>query len=116
MLFGFGGKIWFYREPVDFRNQQNGLIMLVADQLNQNPTSGDLYIFRNRQANKIKLLCWDVNGFWLHYKILERGRFVFPCHGDEIWSLSKDQLSWILSGLDITKQKQLPVVTATNFF
>jgi len=116
MLFGFGGNIWFYREIVDFRKQTNGLVILIADQLNQNPTTGDLYIFRNRQANKIKLLHFDRNGFWLHYKTLQRGRFTFPSYGEDVWELSKDELNWLLSGLDITKQKQLPQVTATNFF
>ena len=116
MLLGFGGNIWFYRQPVDFRKQTHGLVVLVADRLAHNPTSGDLYIFRNRQANKIKLLHWDRTGFWLHYKILESSRFTFPTTGAEVWKLSKDELSWLLSGLDFTKQKQLPQVTATNFF
>jgi len=116
MLLGFGGNIWFYRQPVDFRRQTHGLVVLIADRLSHNPTSGDLYIFRNRRANKIKLLHWDRNGFWLHYKILESGRFTFPTKGAELWELTRDELSWLLSGLDLTKQKQLPKVTATNFF
>jgi len=116
MLFGFNDKIWFYRKPVDFRKQIDGLVVVVADQLQQDPTSGQLFIFRNRSGNKVKLLWWDRNGFWLFYKRIERGRFRFPVLGEPVWLLSKDQLGWLLSGLDITKQKQLPEVKASSFF
>ena len=56
----------------------DGLIMLVADHLKLNPTSGQLFLFRNRHANKIKVLWWERNGFWLCYKRLEQGRLKFP--------------------------------------
>jgi transposase len=56
MMIGFLNPIWFYQKPVDFRNQIDGLALIVSDQLRQNPASGQLFIFRNRQANKIKLL------------------------------------------------------------
>lgn len=116
MLFGFSDKIWFYRQVVDFRKQIDGLMLIAADQLKQDPTSGQLFVFRNRSGNKVKLLWWDRNGFVLLYKRLERGKFCFPSYGEDCWLLSKDQLGWLLSGLDLTKQKQLPKVTATKFF
>ena len=116
MLFGFSEKIWFYRQIVDFRKQIDGLVLIAADQLEKDPTSGQLFVFRNRSGNKVKLLWWDRNGFILIYKRLEKGKFRFPNHGEDVWQLSKDQLSWLLSGLDITKQKQFPKVTATKFF
>ena len=116
MLFGFNDRIWLYRKPVDFRKQIDGLVMLVADQLRANPASGQLFIFRNNGADKIKILWWDLNGFWLLYKRLERGRFIFPTAGDKVWQLTKDDLSWLLSGLDFTKQKKQVKVTVTKFF
>jgi transposase len=116
MWFGFTEKIWFYRQPVDFRKQIDGLVILVADQLKADPTSGQLFLFRNASSNKVKLLWWDVNGFWLIYKRLEKGKFCFPIAGEDIWVLSKDELNWLLSGLDFTAQKHLPKITATKFF
>ncbi len=116
MWFGFTDKIWLYHQPIDFRKQIDGLVLLVADQLQADPTSGHLFIFRNRSGNKIKLLWWDKNGFWLIYKRLERGRFKFPSTVDMAWNLSRDELSWLLSGLDITEHKPLPTVTAKNFY
>lgn len=65
MLFSFANPIWLYPKPVDFRKQMDGLVMLVADHLNLNPLTGQLFLFRNRESNKIKLLWWDRNGFWL---------------------------------------------------
>lgn len=116
MLFGITEPIWFYREPVDFRSQINGLSILVADSLDKDPTSGEAFIFRNRSGNKLKILLWDNNGFWLLYKRLEKARFQFPTTGDKIWQLNRDQFVWLLSGIDITKQKTFTKITATKFY
>jgi len=78
MFLSFNAAIWLYPKPVDFRKQMDGLVMLVADHLQLNPTSGQLFLFRNRHANKIKMLWWENNGFWLCYKRLEKGKLKFP--------------------------------------
>ena len=108
--------IWLYSQPIDFRKQIDGLVLLIADHLQLNPTSGQLFLFRNRSANKIKILWWDRNGFWLCYKRLEKGRLIFPTMNDKTLELTRDQLSWLLSGLDYIKQQSLPEVKVTNFF
>lgn len=116
MLWSLPNSIWLYPQPVDFRRQMDGLVMLIADHLELNPTSGQLFLFRNRNANKIKLLWWERNGFWLCYKRLEKGRFIFPANGSAAVSLNQDQLSWLLSGLDFSKHHLLPEVTAVNYY
>lgn len=116
MILSFSNSIWLYPKPIDFRKQIDGLVMLIADQLQLVPTSGQLFLFRNRVANKIKILYWDHNGFWLCYKRLEKGRLKFPNVGDDTMLLTKEQFSWLLSGLDIMKQQLLPEVKATNFY
>src|ERR1700733_7963905 len=100
MLSSFITPIWLYPQPVDFRKQIDGLVLLIADHLQLNPTSGQIFLFRNRCANKIKMLWWERNGFWLCYKRLEKGKLKFPKHDDAVMSLTNDQLSWLLSGLD----------------
>jgi transposase len=102
--------------PIDFRKQMDGLVILIAEHLQQNPTSGQLFLFRNRGANKIKLLWWESNGFWLLYKRLEQGQLIFPTPNESVMELSRDQLSWLLSGIDWTKQEAQPRVTATHFY
>jgi IS66 Orf2 like protein len=59
----FNSTIWLYPQPIDFRKQIDGLVLLVADHLHLNPTSGQMFLFRNQSASKIKILWWDKNGF-----------------------------------------------------
>lgn len=116
MQLSFKTPIWFYPNHVDFRKQIDGLVILIADQLSLNPASGELFIFRNRSGNKIKLLWYERNGFWLCYKRLEKGKLKFPSHDANTFELTRDQLSWLLSGLDFTKHHLLPDSNPENFF
>jgi transposase len=116
MLLTFNAPIWLYSQPIDFRKQIDGLVVLVADHLQLNPTSGQLFLFRDGTGKKIKMLWWERNGFWLFYKRIEKGRLQYPAKIDRAIELSRDQLSWLLSGLDFTKYSVLPEVKATNFF
>lgn len=116
MQLSYKTPIWLYPVAVDFRKQIDGLALLVADQLSLNPSSGELFIFRSRNAKKIKLLWYDDQGFWLCYKRLERGRLKFPRQMAEVFEISRDQLAWLLSGLDMQKQIALPRVLPTHFY
>jgi len=116
MYLSYTTPLWLYPSPVDFRKQIDGLVMLIADQLALNPTSGELFVFRNRQANKIKLLWYDRNGFWLCYKRLEKGCLKFPPHGSAVLELTRDQLSWLLSGLDLTDHSVFSCVDSSKFY
>lgn len=116
MQLSFTTPIWLYPVPVDFRKQIDGLVILIADKLEKDPASSELFIFRNRTADKVKLLWYDNNGFWLCYKRLEKGRLKFPSQSADIFELSREQLSWLLSGLDFTTQRCSPRVKPTSFF
>jgi len=116
MFFTLNTTIWFYPQPVDFRKQLDSLILLLAGHLKMDPASGQLFLFRSRRNNKIKMLWWDKNGFWLLYKRLEKSRFQFPpCTGQSI-ELTRDQLGWLLSGLDCLTYPVMPEVNVKNFF
>ncbi len=93
-----GKKVWIYRSAIDFRRQINGLVQVVIESGQSNPTDGSVYVFRNRKKDKVKLLTWHVNGFFLGYKRLERGRFDFP-EDKEVVQLSPRQLMQLLSGM-----------------
>ncbi len=112
----FNSKIWLYRKPIDFRKQIDGLVLLIAGYLEKNPTSGHIFVFRNKSANKIKLLYWEDNGFWLLYKRLEKGKLKFPSIEDSQYEISKDELQWLLSGLDITQMCKKSCLKVTNFY
>ena len=113
MLALSGYQIWYYQTPIDFRNQINGLMMLV-DEMDQNPCEG-VYIFRNKKADKVKLLIWDRNGFWMMYKRMEKGRICFPDIKDGLLSMTATQLQWMLSGIDIKKTQELPQIIASKY-
>lgn len=93
-----GKKIWVYKSPIDFRKQINGLVELITESKISRPNDGSIYVFRNRDKNKIKLLMWHINGFFLGYKRLEKGRFDFDISEDRV-QLSSSQLLQLLSGI-----------------
>ncbi|MDX8382909.1 MAG: IS66 family insertion sequence element accessory protein TnpB [Ghiorsea sp.] len=98
-------------QPVDMRKSINGLSVLVADHLGCNPLSGMMFVFYNKARDKIKILYWERNGFCLWYKRLEKHRFHIPTDisGSSI-ELSSDELSWLLSGLDLSGIKAFPTL------
>jgi transposase len=91
MLSFLNAKIWLYLQPIDFRKQRDGLIVEVAANLKKDPASGQWFIFRNKQGNKIKIILWEQNGFWMLYKRVEKGRFQFPRNRDETHQLKQLQ-------------------------
>ena len=68
-------RIFLASEAVDFRKGFDGLCALVRDGFGDDPLSGHLFLFFNRRRDRIKILLWDRNGFWIFYKRLERGTF-----------------------------------------
>jgi len=110
-------KIYIYTDAVDLRKAVNGLVLLLNDTFEQNPQSGDLYLFINRARNRIKCLCWDRNGFVLYYKRLEEGRFNYSKHlvGDKI-IITEKQLSALLMGLDFYRLGLYPEKEYEAFF
>jgi len=115
-MLSFNGKIWFYRQPVDFRKQIDGLIILVADTLKCDPISGQLFIFRNKKADKLKMLYWEDDGFWMLYKRREKSRHKFPSKLDETMELNPQQFQWLLSGLDFSQKIHRKVTEYKHFF
>ncbi|KIX51099.1 transposase [Burkholderia pseudomallei] len=105
--FDEGLKVYLHRDPVDFRMGINGLSILVEQAMHLNPMISALFVFGNRRRDRIKILGWGGNGFWLPLKRLEAGRFVWPNGGDTI-TLSTEQLHWLLDGIDLTVIQKHP--------
>lgn len=95
-------RIFLHRDPVDFRKAHDGLVAIVRQTLEEDPLDGSLYVFLNRRRDRIKLLQWDGNGLWLHYKRLEKGTFRMMDEGPPI---TRAQLAMLIEGIELKKGK-----------
>jgi transposase len=95
-----GVQVWLAAGATDMRKGFDGLAALVQQHLAEDPFSGQLFVFRGRRGDRLKILWWDGDGLCLFAKRLERGRFVWPQAASGVVSLSAAQLSMLLEGID----------------
>ncbi len=96
-------------KPVDFRKGINGLAALVSTALGANPYSGDIYVFRSKRNDRLKMVVWDGSGMVLLTKVLEDRRFIWPAVHAGAVRLSASELALLLDGLDWTRVEKKPV-------
>ncbi len=89
--------------PTDMRKQIKSLSVYVAEEINGDPLSGNLYVFCGKNRKLIKALYWDRNGFCLWQKRLEKDRFPWPQDETEVKQITNKQLRMILDGIDFFK-------------
>jgi len=101
-------KIFLAVAPADMRKSHDGLAALVEHVLAADPLSGQLFVFRNRQADRVKLLYWDGDGYALWYKRLEAGTFRFPAAGEGAtrMTISPADLAMLLDGVDLASVRR----------
>ena len=101
-------KLWYCPQAVDMRLGFDGLHALVKARLNADPLSGHLFVFRNRQANRLKVLYWGGHGLCLWCQRLEAGRYHFPDSADSArgLELSAGQFQMILDGIDLSRVRR----------
>ena len=99
----------------DMRKNIDGLAAMVQHSFQLDPFSSNLFVFCNKGHDKLKILRWDHNGFWLYYRRLERGRFKWPSSADNAAhrTISSRELQWILDGLSLEQPRAHKVVHAT---
>lgn len=100
-------KIYIAYGATDFRKQISSLCSIVKDNYRMNPYDKSAYIFCNKKRTSIKVLCYDKNGFILAQKTLldtEKMKFQWPRNPYELKNITKQQLSWLLSGLKIEQK------------
>lgn len=95
-------RILVATEPADFRKGIDGLAALCRIRLQQDPFQGTVFVFRNRRATAVKVICYDGQGFWMCQKRLSKGRFPYwPTKADALTDrLEAHQLAVLLSGGD----------------
>jgi transposase len=102
-------KVVMAAQPVDFRKSVHTLSALVSEALHANPYCGDVFVFRSRRADRVKLLAWDGSGMVLVTKWLHQRSFTWPPIRDGVMHLSASQLTMLLDGLDWTRVSPKPV-------
>ena len=92
------------------RKAVNGLSIIVSDNSSMDPSNGDLFIFCSKYRNRIKVLFWHNDGYCIFYESLATSTFKIPTNNGNNGraTISKQQLYWLLEGVDINKVKPLP--------
>lgn len=99
----------------DLRKSIDGLASIVQLRFRLDPFSNCLFVFCNRNRDKIKILKWECNGFWLLYKRLEQGQFKWPNNQSEVKKITAREFRWLLDGLPTEQPKALKEVVAKRF-
>jgi transposase len=110
LAFPAGIRIYLAVQPVDMRKQFNGLWVAAQEKLGEDPKSGAVFAFINRERTRLKLLYWDGTGVWVLAKRLEQGRFSWPATGDDRakLSLAPEALALLVGGIDLKRGTRKP--------
>jgi transposase len=113
-------RIFLAAQPTDLRKSFDSLAAVVREGLRGDPLSGDIFVFRNQAADRIKLLVWEEDGYAIWYKRLEAGRYRFPPAPGELprVEIRAADLVMLLEGIDLASVKRgkryhRPVARAT---
>lgn len=99
-MISFSGKPCYLAcGATDMRKSINGLAAIVEGSFKLDPFGGSLFVFCNRSRDRLKILEWDGDGFWLYFKRLEKGHFKWPGEGEAMtMDLSGEELAILLCG------------------
>jgi transposase len=95
-----GVRVWIATGLTSMRRGMNGLALQAQQALKHDPHAGDLFVFRGRRGNLIKVLWHDALGMSLDAKRLERGKFIWPSPAEGVIVITPAQLAYMLEGID----------------
>lgn len=108
-------KVYLACGSTDLRKSIDGLAALVVTVLEGDLFTSSLFVFCNRNRDKLKILRWDHNGFWLYYRRLEKGRFQWPnAARPQPRAIDRRQLQWLLDGLTLEQKQAHKAVAARS--
>jgi len=110
-------QVYLATGVTDMRKSINGLSIIVSQLLERDPFDGSVFVFCNRQRDKLKILHWEHNGFWLYYRRLDKGKFQWPSNVDkQSFSLSLRELQWLHDGLSPIQSAVHSAVLVLNIY
>ena len=106
-------RVYLACGSTDMRKSIDGLAAIVSISFALDPFSPALFVFCNRDRDKLKILRWQHNGWWLYYRRLERGHFQWPDAGTlSPVAITRRELHWLLDGLPLEQRQAHPEVVA----
>ena len=106
--FSFPAEIYIANRPTDFRKCFDGLCGEIQSYLQSDPLSGALFVFYNKRRDRLKMIVWDNDGFWMFYKRLEQGTFEIPSGNSDISriAINAEQLHLMLCGIELSSVRK----------
>jgi len=101
-------KVRIFVKPgaTDLRKQINGLSVIVSEELKMDVFEGNLFLFCNKHRRILKIIYWEMNGFCLWYKRLEKDKFPWPMNQKEASEITQQQFRFLLQGIDFWNAHQ----------
>jgi IS66 Orf2 like protein. len=100
----FPPEIYIANTPTDFRKCFDGLCGDIRSKLRADPLNGALFVFFNKRRDRLKMILWDNDGFWMFYKRLEKGTFEIPASAKDqaAVAISAEKLHLMLCGIELS--------------
>ena len=108
-------KLYVVTGYTDMRKSIDGLMAIVKDTYEMDPDASVAYFFCGRKADRIKVLHFERDGMCLLYKRLDSGRYRWPRDRSEALELSRQQLRWLMEGLEIEQKTAIPAAGKRDF-
>lgn len=106
-------KVYIACGVTDLRKSVDGLSLIVSESFQLDPFSNSMFVFCNRKKDKLKILHWEHNGYWLYYKRLEISKFSWPSGQlEKNMETTMSELRALLDGYEIRKGKKHKEVLA----
>ena len=99
-------RVYLYGQPADLRRSFNGLQVLVRQGLQEDPTTGSMYVFINRRGSQIRILYFDRSGFCIWSKKLEAGRFISDWRHVRHQSMDWTALKLLIEGIEPARRRK----------
>ncbi len=92
----------------DMRKNINGLVAVITEQFRMKPDMESIFLFCGKQADRMKAVLWEEDGFLLLYKVLTGYKYQWPRNANEVRQLTQAQYIRLLEGLEIEKKVFTP--------
>ena len=101
----------------DLRKSVDGLANIVRYDFAMDPFGNYIFLFCNRNRNRLKALSWDENGFCIYYKRLDGmgAQFIWPDYHDAVRNINPLQLERLMNGLSVELPRGFGMISARDF-